>query len=297
VSLLAVALALAVAAEPAQRDMTFASRDGSAIAATIAWPANVKPGQRVPGILLLGGSGLHDRNEQVGPNKPFEELSQTLVDDGYAVLRYDKRGAGASHSAVPLLTVTRQSFLDDAQAALKALSDDPHVDASHLYLVGHSEGGELAMGLVLAGAPVRGIVLLSPLPMPYAQILQEQVARQHYTAAQRAAVDKMVKLNHVFLDSYANVDPREEIARLGVPMLLLHGSKDMQVTTADLVPLVAAAKAAGRNLVSVELENDNHLFATLPGDVSSTGAEYFEARPLDARLGAEIAKWLRDLGS
>jgi uncharacterized protein len=291
VAALGLALALAGATGPATRDITFTSADGSVLAGTLSWPAGTGDGARVPAFVLVGGSGPNDRDEKVGPNKPFAELAQQLNAAGFAVLRYDKRGVGASTSKTFILSVTRTNFVDDVRAAVAAAAADPHVDPARIYLLGHSEGGELVLGAALAGAPVRGIVMLAPLPIPYADILKEQIASQHLSPADLATIQQAMRANHVFLDSYAGIDPRVEVTQVAEPMLLLHGSKDFQVTTADLAGLIAAAKASKQDFTYVQLDGDNHLFATLPAAVPSTGAEYMQAHPLDPRVGAAIVTW------
>jgi uncharacterized protein len=295
--LFAVTLALSPpSAAPAnQREITFTSKDGSVLSGTLSWPV-VPDGQTEtvsPTFVLIGGSGMQDRNETIGPNTTLADLAAALNSAGITVLRYDKRGVGKSTAALPVAGATRQDYIDDVLAAVAAVKNDAHVDADALYLLGHSEGGELAMGAVLAGAPVRGIVMLSPLPLPYADILLEQVKREHATAQQVAQVKTLIA-TMPFLKSYASIDPRAEIASVTVPMLLLHGSKDIQVTTADLQGMIAAAHGAHRSLQYGELDGDNHLFQVLPPSMESTGAEYQEARPLDPRVVAAIVAWLSE---
>jgi uncharacterized protein len=295
VAALTLALALLGSTGPTTREVSFTSADGSVLAGTLSWPAEANAGARVPAFVLVGGSGMNDRDERVGPNKTFAELAQQLNDAGFAVLRYDKRGAGASTSKTFILSVTRQNYVDDVRAAVAAAAADPHVDPARIYLLGHSEGGETVLGAALAGAPVRGIVMLAPLPIPYAAILKEQINHQHLSDADLTTVQKAMQVNHVFLDSYAGIDPRVEVTQVVEPMLLLHGSKDFQVTDADLVEFIAAAKASKRAFTFVQLDGDNHLFATLPAALPSTGAEYAEAHPLDPRVVADIVTWVRGL--
>jgi uncharacterized protein len=274
-----------------QTEIAFASKDGSVLSGTLSWPDGND--QALPAFVLLAGSGMQDRDETIGPNKTLAEIANALNAAGMTVLRYDKRGVGKSTSGTPLLSVTRQNYVDDALAAVAALQKNPHVDPSRIYLLGHSEGGELAMGAVLQGAPVRGVVMLSPLPIPYAEILTEQMERQHANPAQMAQL-KNVIATMPFLKSYAGIDPRVEVTKVGVPMLLLHGGKDIQVTTADLSAFVAAAHDARRSLQYGELSGDNHLFQELPPEIASTGAEYEQARPLDPRVAAAIIAWLAE---
>jgi uncharacterized protein len=290
--LLAVTMAVSspVPSASNQREISFTSKDGSTLAGTLSWPAGSDSAS--PAFVLVGGSGMQDRDETIGPNKPFAELALALNSAGFTVLRYDKRGVGESTSATPLSIATRQDYIDDVLGAVAALKKDPHVDASALYFLGHSEGGELALGAVLEGAPVRGIVMLSPLPMPYADILLEQMRRKHATAGEMWEANTMIAMP--FLQSYAKIDPRVEIATVPVPVLLLHGSKDFQVTTSDLLAFIAAAHGAHRSLQYGELDGDNHLFQVLPAGTDSTGAEYREPGPLDPRVIAAIIAWLAE---
>lgn len=280
-------------APAAQREVTFTSVDGSVLAGTLSWPADLDEGQQVPGFVLIGGSGPHDRDETIGANKPFADLARALNAAGFAVLRYDKRGSGASSNLTAPAQLTRQNYIDDAEAAVKTLAADPHVNQERIFLIGHSEGGELAMAVAIAlGVQVRGLVLLAPLPIPYADVIKEQLAR--LPATTRVAAQEQLSAAQTFLNSYAAIDPRVEITKVTQPVLVLHGSKDMQVTDDDMAGFVAAAHAANKPFIYGELGGDNHLFATLPGDTPSTGVEYFAPHPLDDRVVAAIVAWMRD---
>jgi alpha-beta hydrolase superfamily lysophospholipase len=288
---LLLAVVLAFAAPPNQREVAFTSKDRSTLYGTISW--NVDTEGASPAFVLIGGSGMQDRDETIGPNKPLADIAAALNAAGMPVLRYDKRGVSKSTSGTALPFVTRQNYIDDVLAAVATLAKDPHVDPSRIYLLGHSEGGELALGAVLQGAPVAGIVMLSPLPMHYADILMEQLKRKNATPAQIAQMQALIT-SMPFLQSYATVDPRVEVTQIKIPMLLLHGSKDINVTTADLKAFIAAAHDARRGLQYGELDGDNHLFEVLPPATESTGMEYYTAQPLDPRVPAAIIAWLAE---
>ncbi|MFO0871764.1 MAG: alpha/beta fold hydrolase [Pirellulales bacterium] len=120
-------------------------------------------------ILLLAGSGPHDRDETLFGHQPLLVLADFLTRRGYAVLRYDKRGVGRSTGDLAL--ATSESLARDAVAALEFLRRDPRLQSTRLGLIGHSEGGlvgglvaarhkELAWLVMLAGPGVDGEQIL-----------------------------------------------------------------------------------------------------------------------------------------
>lgn len=88
------------------------------------------------------------------------------------------------------------------------------------------------------------------------------------------------------------IDPAVAIAKVPCPILILQGTKDIQVLAADTPRLVEAARAAGRNVTVVMLKGDDHLFINLPGDQTSTINEYFTPSYLDPALFTAIDTWL-----
>ncbi|MGC2131576.1 MAG: prolyl oligopeptidase family serine peptidase [Candidatus Aquilonibacter sp.] len=270
------------------RDVTFTSKDGSVLAGTLSYPDGSGP---FGCVILLQGSGVNDRNETVGPNPIFAELADALNARGYVVLRYDKRWGGASHSAVPITKVVRSDAVADGVAAVAFVRGASQVDASRVYFLGHSEGGELVMGIDLAGAPVRGIIMLAPLPMNYTAMLERQLARNHTpsaVAAQERAAEKTA-----YMASFNAVDPVAEVRQVHQPMLLVHGSNDPNVTGDDLQPFIAAAKAAHpTTFTDVELSGDSHLFAQISKAQAAAGVDEATRVTLDPRLIDAIVAWL-----
>jgi fermentation-respiration switch protein FrsA (DUF1100 family) len=87
--------------------------------------------------------------------------------------------------------------------------------------------------------------------------------------------------------------PLESLRRLGVPVLVLQGGKDYQVTREDyeLVQAALAGKAPGQAL-TVWLPDLNHLFMTVVGQ--STGAEYGLAGRVDEQAIAQLVRWITE---
>jgi alpha-beta hydrolase superfamily lysophospholipase len=139
-----------------------------------------------------------------------------------------------------------QSDVDDAVAAVAAVQKDPHADPTRVYFLARGRGAIVAMGAALDGAAIEGIVLASPV-----------------------------------LARTATVDPLAGIAKVQVPILLLHGGADSEVPAADLEPFAAAAHAAQRSLQYGELAGDNHLLQAVPP-------------AFDPRAVAAIIAWLAE---
>ncbi len=237
---------------------------------------------------------------QIGPNKIFAQLANRLSNDGYAVLRYDKRSCGKSGGKFP----ERDRLIADARDAIAYLRSQPGIDPKRIYVLGHSEGGELAPSIAIADGHLRGIVLLAPPALPLEQILNQQLLRK-VSSENRAATEKQVQVQldaiasgkkssaeSRWLQSTFGVDPAALIVRVPCPILILQGTKDIQVLPADTPRLVQAAQNAHRDVTVVMLQGDDHLFIKLPADEASTGGEYFTPSYLDPALFSAIETWL-----
>lgn len=120
-------------------DVTFTNGDIT-LAGTLTLP---NAGNYFPAVVLVVGSGSLDRDENIFGHKGHLLLADALSRHGFAVLRYDKRGVGASTGGKP--TDPTDDLAGDAMAAVRYVSARPEVDASHIGILGHSEGGIIAI--------------------------------------------------------------------------------------------------------------------------------------------------------
>jgi len=146
------------------------SSPGAVLAGTFTHPAGSGP---VPAILLVSGSGRLDRDETMFEQKPFLVLSDYLTRAGYAVLRLDKRGVGASTGDRAQETLDNLS--SDALAAVAWLKVRPDVAPHRVGVLGHSEGGAVAALAAAAGAgDIDFVVMLGGPGEPIVDLLTEQ---------------------------------------------------------------------------------------------------------------------------
>ena len=124
------------------------SFDGTELAGTLTLP---DPTGKVPAVLLVHGSGPHNRNLEFMDNKKlFKDLAEYLTTNGIAVLRYDKRGVGMSTGQ--FLPYDMENFKNDAIAGIKYLKTVGQIDTSKIGVIGISQGG-LVVQMMAAQSP------------------------------------------------------------------------------------------------------------------------------------------------
>ncbi|MGM9811925.1 MAG: alpha/beta hydrolase family protein [Muribaculaceae bacterium] len=139
-------------------EVTFSHGDVT-LTGTLTKPAGKK---NLTAVVLVSGSGQQNRDEEVMGHKPFAVLADHLTRGGIAVLRYDDRGTGGSSALSP--DVTTADFAQDALAAVKYLQSVPEINKKKIGVVGHSEGGQIA--IMLAAEHQKDVKFISTLAAP-----------------------------------------------------------------------------------------------------------------------------------
>jgi dienelactone hydrolase len=293
-------------------------------AETIEAPIKVGPGA-LPGLLLLPwgkgpfpavvlvhGSGPHDADETIGPNKTFRDLALGLAARGIASVRYEKRTHAHPEEFAPARKYTvAEETIDDAVAAAQLAAAAPAVDAHRVWIVGHSLGGFLAPRIA-ARAPgvVAGIVSLAGSTRPLEELVMEQMRYLEGEGSPGAAkadafakavrdpalsdgqvVDMLgAKLPGSYFLDLRRYDPGRTAAGLRVPILILQGERDYQVRRADYdgwtKALAGHANARFRLYPAL-----NHLFEA--GEGESRPAEYLRpSMHVDPEVITEVAAFI-----
>jgi dienelactone hydrolase len=262
-----------------------------------------------PAVLLVHGSGPQDRDETIGPNKPFKDIAESLAQKGVACLRYDKRTRAYPKLPDADKITVEDEVIEDALAALQILAAQPEVRRDGIFVVGHSLGAQLAPEIGARSRAVAGLVLLAPpgrkltdMVIEQLQTLKsvpaEEIAKLKVQAARIAAGEadpreRFMGVPAAYFTDLLRRDPFAQARALGLPILALRGDRDYQVTAEDQGRWKAALGGQA-GFEAHTLPRLNHLF--IEGTGTPGPAEY--ARPgrvhpiVSVRIAAFVKRWL-----
>ncbi len=244
----------------------------------------------VPVVLIIAGSGPTDRNgNQEGTVKAntYKLIADSLKKAGIASLRYDKRGTGESAAALRDESAMRfGDIVDDAAGIIAELKQDKRF--SSVIVLGHSEGSLVGM-MAAAKEPVAAYISVAGLANSADKILVRQIAAQSEELSLRAAflldsikngkqiTDPGDELSTLFrpsvqpyLKSWINIDPQNEIKRLNIPVLIVQGTTDIQVSEGEAITLQEAYPRASLKII----KGMNHVLKSAPEDRTRNIATY-----------------------
>ena len=287
----------AVALPVSESAVSFPGAGKATIHATLTLPAH-PPDARVPALVLIAGSGPVDRDGNVPSaltTDLLKQLANGLAQRGIATLRFDKRGMYANKADWPKDPANWaefcrwEHFVGDVQAAYQFLDSAPDINPAHVGLLGHSEGGLLALEAVAAlhatPHPPSVVILASTPGRPLDAIITDQLTallkqqgatpeQTKYYLTENTRIARSVReTGHTtdvpaglaalypsylgpFLQSEFAIDPLKLAAAYPGPVLIIAGEKDAQVSaTKDAGALDAALKKRAK---------DDHQLLLLP---------------------------------
>ena len=242
-------------------------------------------------ILMISGSGPTDRdgNSAVGLlNNSLKMVAQSLSNSGYATLRFDKRGIAASKAAVEDLQKVRfDDFVEDTRLWIDFLQKRGF---KRIVVAGHSQGSLVGMLASQNNPNVNGFISIAGIADEVGYTLEKQLKLQAPILVEEAktTLDSMragytVKKVHPllnplfgpqiqdFLKSYMKYTPSVEIQKLTIPILIINGTTDLQVSVDD-------AKKLNENAAKAKLliiDDMNHVLKNAPkDDMASNIATY-----------------------
>ncbi len=259
-----------------------------ALAGSVTKPRGGGP---FPAVVLVSDAGPHDR--EGGEAGLFRAIAYALSSAGVLVLRYDDRGCGRSGGDFATATLT--DLAADASAALSFLR--ARADAGPAGLAGHGEGGLVAARVAARDDRVRAVISLAAPAKRLDELLLERRARElraqgtgeealkgllsgerrAYEAVRAAGGDWLViderKTFVGWMRERLQADPREAFAKVRVPLVIAHGTRDADVP-ADHADLLAAARPGAEVR---RLEGLDHAFLDGRGRVDAEFLRFLAA--------------------
>lgn len=284
-------------ANVSEREVVFKGEGGTSLAGTFQFPEE-SAGSKVPALVLLAGSGPTDRDGNQPPMMTtdlLKQIAQALAKRGVATLRFDKRGMYANAAELPKERseygdfFAWENFVGDAAASYRFLREQPEVDPARVGLLGHSEGGLLALAAARAPgaeAPPAVLILVSTPGRPIEEVIADQLRRLlKQQGATPEQADFFLTANHrisgairdtgqvpldvpaglaalypsylgKFLKSELAVDPCQLAVEFRGPILIVNGEEDTQVSP-QLDALALDRVLKGR-------PNDDHALVIVP---------------------------------
>jgi uncharacterized protein len=275
---------------------------------------NVANNQSATQVLILAGSGPTDRdgNNPLGVKaSTYRLLAEGLSRDGIASTRVDKRGMfGSAGGAADANAVFIPQLAADAQSWARQIRQS--TGAKCVWLLGHSEGGLVALVAAKDSTDICGLILIATPGRPAGDILREQLKANPANAPllpdalatlDALEKDQSVDVSHMhpalqglfspkvqpFWRSLLKIHPTELLHEYRGPVLIVQGETDLQVSMADALALKEAKPSAEL----VKIPNMNHVLKTAPSDRASNLATYSDpSLPIPPELLVEISTFI-----
>lgn len=305
----------------ATEEVTFTNGD-AVLKGTLTLPENCD--RKTPVLIMVTGSGLQNRDEEMFGHKPFAVIADAFARAGIATLRYDDRGFGESTGDVVLCTT--EDLKNDALAGVKLLRDR----FERVGVIGHSEGGTIALMLAgerqvdfavsLAGMIVSGAETLlaqnrrafesAGLPESeveaFARLLSDTFTairtRAPLPSADNYDITDALRKNYAaalpsfrtpYMEFFLGLDLSASLSGITCPVMALNGTKDTQVQCdRNIAALEAGLPSNSRSVIRAE-DGLNHLFQhCVTGEVS----EYKNIEEtFSPEVLSEMIAWIKTL--
>jgi dienelactone hydrolase len=290
------------------------------LSGTLTLPNGAGP---FPAILLVAGSGPEDQDETILTNKPLKDIAWGLASRNIAVLRYNKRTFqyAAEIQAQEAGFTVKEETMDDAHAAVALLSSRPEIAHNSIFLLGHSLGGTLAPRIAQSDAQIAGLIILAGGTRSLERVIVDQIkyltglqgqdtpnAQKQIDAAEQLAREvespdlagdtKLSVLGTVIPGSYfldlRGYNPPVVAAQLKIPMLILRGTRDYQVTEEDFDGWKSTLSRNPKVTFKV-YPGLFHLFmpSSTLGSGLGTPADYARVGHVTGPVIDDIAAWLK----
>ena len=264
--------------------------------------------KKYPVALIIAGSGPTDRdgNNPMMKNNSLKMLAEALAKNGIASLRFYKRGIAESKTAggVSESHLVFENYVEDVKSWINYLKQDKRF--SKIIVIGHSEGSLIGM---LGGSKADKFISIAGAGESADLLLKKQISSKSVKQIENMTfpiidslkngftvkkVDPM--LNSLFrpsvqpyLISWFKYNPQTEIKNLTIPVLILQGNNDIQVSVKDAENL----SQANKNAKLLVVDKMNHIMKIVEGDIQANMASYSnETLPVSETLIDKIVSFI-----
>jgi pimeloyl-ACP methyl ester carboxylesterase len=257
--------------------------------------------------IIIGGSGPTDRdgNQNFLKNNSLKKLAESLSTKAIATFRYDKRVVKQIRLGQIDDNIMFDDFVKDAISVLDYFIKTNQFN--HIYIIGHSQGS--LVGMLAAANGADGFISIAGVAQPIDNIVIEQIEKTYPVFSKDAkrvfsTLRKGKKTNNYptelgaifnkdvqgFMINWMQYNPVDEIKKLNMPILILQGSKDLQVETKEASQLNKAVPQS--KLLIIELMN--HVLVPIEGDNIENSKSYNEPiRKISESLINEIVDFIK----
>ena len=248
-------------------DITFVNQaDNATLSGTLTYPVGYETMKKkdVPVVIMVSGSGLQNRDEELFDHKPFLVLADHLARHGIASLRYDDRAFGKSEGGDRIhKDATTLDYKRDAEAGiqhLRSLKKFGKVGA-----IGHSEGGNIAF-MLGADKKVDFVVSMAGVGVKVDTALTAQANKIRELQGQPARLSveqyrqNVQALQSPWMNWFVDYDPTADIAEVKCPVMAINGDKDCQVISSLNLPSIRQLLQKNKHHLIKEYPSLNHLF-------------------------------------
>lgn len=279
--------------------------NATTIKGTLSQPKDIK---KPPLVIIIPGSGPTDRNgnNAVMTNNSLQLLAHKLNKNHIASYRYDKNALHYPKEA-KIDTLTFTTFIYEAQQVIKYFKKENLF--SKIIVLGHSQGS--LVGMLACKNNVNGFISLAGAGESIDKIIHTQIlTRAPFLAEETQNILKELKAGNTvekvnpmlaslfspsvqpFLISWMQYQPKQEIKKLKIPILILNGTKDLQVDVSNAEQLHQQQPTSKM----VFIENMNHILKEIKGDATENMQSYNAPHlPVSEKLINTITEFVKSI--
>jgi len=264
-------------------------------------------------VIFVHGSGPQDRDETIFENKPFKDIAESLYQKGIASYRFDKKTLTNPESFNYKSTIDDE-VTNDIVNIISYFKENEEFKDYEIILLGHSLGANLMPRIAGKSAQISKLILLAG----NARSLEKLIAEQYeYLYKKNPSPELMVEIEKVtaqiavltsksfnvntpkeqlplnlsgyYWKSLLDYDPLKEVKNIKIPMLILQGERDYQVTMGDF-ELWKSTLKNNKKTSFISYPKLNHLF--MSGESASEPKEYMIKGNVDEKVIVDIFNFI-----